>query len=177
MKLEQMAVILAQASSVFSNYTLTKEAIKTWHSLFANTDLEEFHAAMRTCVKEPGRSFFPAPGEVNKIILQAKRLNLPDADEAWSRLLSFASGGNSSAAYEYLRGNEVGLRALDRVTFHSLRYADIETELPWIRKEFISSYNEISQSIESKEAVYIGREEAKAILNGPLKQLFVKGAE
>ena len=177
MKLDQMAVVLAQASSVFSNFTLTKEAIKTWQSLFANEDFESFHAALRICIKEPGRSFFPTPGEVNKVILQAKKLDIPDADEAWVRLLGFASGGNSSGAYEYLSGNEAGLRALDRVTFHSLRYADIETELPWIRKEFISSYNEISQSIESKEAVYIGREEAKAILNGPLKQLFIKGAE
>ncbi len=175
MKLEQMAMILAQASSVFSNFTLTKEAIKTWHSLFANTDLEEFHAAMRTCVKEPGRSFFPTPGEVNKVILQAKRMNMPDADEVWCTLLGYASGGDSSGAYRYLNGNEAGLRALDRVTFHSLRYADIETELPWIRKEFINSYNEITESIQSKEAVYIGREEAKAILNGPLKQLLAKG--
>lgn len=176
MKLEQMAVILAQASSVFSNFTLTKEAIKTWHSLFSDTDIEAFHAAMRTCVKEPGRSFFPTPGEVNKIILQARKLNLPDADEAWTNLLRFAAGGDSSGAYKYLAGNEAGLRALDRVTFHSLRYADIETELPWIRKEFISSYNEISESIEKKEQVYIGRDEARAILNGPLKQIFIKGA-
>lgn len=171
MKLEQMAVILAQASSVFSNFTLTKEAIKTWHSLFSDTGFEQFHAALRICVKEPGRSFFPTPGEVNKIILKMDKLQIPDADEVWTTLLRFASGGDELGARKYLIDNEAGERALNQVSFHSLRYSDIETELPWIRKEFMKAYQEISENAEQRDYIAIGREQAKNILSNLTKQI------
>lgn len=171
MKLEQMAVVLAQASSVFSNFTLTKEAIKTWHSLFSETSLETFHAALRICIKEPGRSFFPTPGEVNKIILKMKMAEIPDGDEVWCTLLNYASGGAEDLADKYLMNNEAGQRALRQVSFHALRYSDIETELPWVRKEFLRAYAEISESASARSQIYIGKQEAAKILGNISKAI------
>jgi len=164
MNIKETALILAQVSVTFPNFTLTSEAIKAWYGLFQNEAYEVFHSAMRLAVKEPGREFFPTPGQIQKIITEIKLGELPHADEVWTKVLQFASQGNEAGAREYLKGNVAGERALNRVSFRSLRMANVDTELPWLRKEFIQSYTEHTELDARVKFITIGRDEARQLL-------------
>jgi len=164
MNIKETALILAQVSVTFTNYSLTSEAIKAWHGLFQNESAEVFKTAMCLAAKEAGREFFPTPGVIQKIIYEIKQEKLPSADEVWVRVLQFASQGDEAGARKFLEGNAPGTRALNRVTFHALRMANIETELPWLRKEFIQSYTEHEVADARNQFIEIGREEARKLL-------------
>jgi hypothetical protein len=108
--------------------------------------------------------FFPTAGEVQKHLNAIQKPPLPAADEVWDALNRFAGGGNERAALDYLEGNYPGQVALRRVTFHALRYADIETRLPWLRKEFIEAYESHVERQEKNGHIEITHNEAKNVL-------------
>lgn len=171
MKIEEFTMIIGKAKLVFPNFTLTPEVIKAWFDLFQEEPAELFHTAMRAAVKEPGRAFFPTPGEVQTYIVRLRTGEKPSGDEVWVKLLACAAKGDELAAARVVDGNPAGQKALRRVTFHSLRYANIETELPWVRKEFIQSYDDHTERAEKNGHIELTQAEAKDVLGNLTKAI------
>ncbi len=71
MDLRQTTLILNKFRLAFPNFELTENAIKLWHELFYSEAPDIFNMALLMAVKEPGRAFFPSPGEVQAYILKS----------------------------------------------------------------------------------------------------------
>lgn len=165
MKLEEMAEILGKKALLFSNYRLTANVIKAWADHFQGTDIANFAPAFTAAINEPGRSFFPSPGEVSKY-LEATEPQLPGAAEVWEHLCGMVAG--SANPWVYLSENRAGQIALKSIGWHTIKYGDTEKDLPFRKREFIQIYNTVTQSNEVKGRVVaaIGAEESKKLLNG-----------
>lgn len=175
MKLEEMAAILGKKALLFANYKLTSSVIKAWSDHYQGTSIEDFAPALTAAINEPGRSFFPSPGEVSKY-LEATKPQLPEAALVWERLCGMAAG--SANPWVYLSDNRAGQIALESIGWSTIKYGDTEKELPFRKREFIQIYNRIAESCETRGRVMqaIGHEEAKKLLNG-LSPKLLEGAK
>lgn len=173
MKLEEMTEILGKKAILFSNFKLMPTTIKAWFDHFRSLSRQEFEPAITAAINEPGRAFFPSPGEITRY-LNATKPQLPDAGEVWSKLLTLAaSRGNP---WLYLEGNPVGQVALRHVGWDTIKFSDIEKELPFRKREFIQVYNHTLEANQVKDRAVdaIGAIEAKHVLNGITKQIEAK---
>lgn len=85
MTLKEAIFILNKYRLAFPNFELTENTIKLWHELFEQEPPKVLDDALRAAVKEPGRQFFPTPGDVQAYILKAMPLILTmKASEALS---------------------------------------------------------------------------------------------
>ena len=141
MKLEESTFTLGQASLLFPNVSLTKDAFKAWHKLFENEDPQKFQAAVTALVTEPGRVFFPTPGEVTAMMMKLERPTEPSPDELWTIACKGASAGMSiEAAEDHMRQHSKrAARALRSVGWERIRYADFDRDLPFVRRDFIEA--------------------------------------
>lgn len=72
MTLKQLTLILTRYSLLFPNSEFSELTFGVWHDLFSAEDPKMFQAGVRAAVMQHGRSFFPAPGEVNEELSRIK---------------------------------------------------------------------------------------------------------
>jgi hypothetical protein len=145
---------------------LTTQAIKSWAELFAEYSVEHFHAALQSAVRKPGQQFFPTPGQVQAELNTLCGIKFAEAGIVWEQLLRFAASGYPlGQVLESLGSNDPAKSALRQVGYDVIRLADIESELPWKKKEFISAYKEFQEKYEQTSRVEISHEQSKKLLN------------
>lgn len=168
MEISETALILGKYCLTYPNTTMTKEAITVWHELFESETAENFLSAIRTACKEPGRQFFPTAGEIAAILKTIKHGPKQLAGDVWNLTIRACqnSGYTKKDLIRDLTGNQAAISAIRQIGFDRIRFADIEEELPWLRKEFFKAYEDFDERNEHVEQVKIGREEAKRILEG-----------
>lgn len=152
MKLEELTNILAVAAQLFPNAALSTAHYWLWHSLFANDSADAFSRALQVVLKEPGRKWFPTPGEVNAVLAESKKTEAErmTSVEAWNAVVERAEKNppkgfpavERSAARKFprLHAALMAIGGLERV-----RFAD-ESEIQWVRKAFIEAYHELEQA-------------------------------
>lgn len=137
-----MARVLNAAYATFPHLTLTPHAIAQWFTLFGACDAATFSAALNQAVKSSNARFFPVPGEVNQIIFKRSETPAPLGVEVWEACVELAQRGRGlSDAQKVFADNDRALKAIRAVGWDRIRYADLETELPFIRKDFVSYYD------------------------------------
>lgn len=144
MKREEIAKILVAAACVFPTVTLTPDAINIWFTLFKQVEAKVFYAALFVCIKEAGRKFFPTPGEVNEILLRDSIRHIT-AEEVWEFAVSQAARSQSCFSEtqklilgEFLENAETAARS---VGWSRIRFANTESELCFVRRDFINTFN------------------------------------
>lgn len=159
--LEQMATILGRAVMGFPNFTISREFIHAWHQNFQLCDVGKFAAALTAATNEPGRQFFPTYGDIQTYLLKSER----NAAEAWELAVGAAKNSLDEAHLMNEFGEESLLfRTIMAVGWSRIRYANIEKELDFIRKEFLRFYKELEEGVEKRDVFAIGREQSKQIL-------------
>lgn len=68
MTLAETVVTLNKYALLYPTIELTDLTLKLWAELFSEVPVADFDKAMTAAVKEPGRTWFPSPGEVQKYI-------------------------------------------------------------------------------------------------------------
>lgn len=92
MKIEELAATLGKSALLFQGYKMTPEVVKAWFELFQNTEMQIFEQAMKMAVLAPGRTFFPAPGEVQEYIVKSSLSGQYSPEEAWQIANEIADG-------------------------------------------------------------------------------------
>jgi len=163
MTLEDVTKILGLAKLVFPNVSLSREAFRMWHKLFEDHDAAKFNAAILALIKEPGRVFFPTPGEVIGMMQGIDSREKCAPESLWEIAVNLACRGLSlkAATSEMLKYSKRAARALRSVGWDRIRYADTITELPFVRKEFLSAV----ESIKENENEQLSRTEAASMLS------------
>lgn len=74
--------------------------------------------------------------------------------EIWERLRRKARAGVSeSELFRILKNYPRVLRAVKAIGWDRIRFANIETELPWVRKEFLAAFEQIREGDYTKESL------------------------
>lgn len=160
MTLSEMTTVLGVAAEFFPTVSVTPQMAKAWLILFQNRDAMEFGSAMMAVCAEPGRKFFPTPGELTARLLGVASQS--SAEEAWELCLRLASKSLDwdDAEKELQARSRAAAHAAFSVGWDRVRYSDIERELPFIRKNFLSAF----ESFDETAAARISDAEAKRIL-------------
>lgn len=90
MERTELVKILSKYGLYFPQYSITEPLIKLWHEDFGSLDAYDFELALKTCINEPGRAFFPAPGEVRKHLSRFQSHEQYSPDQAWNLALEIA---------------------------------------------------------------------------------------
>jgi hypothetical protein len=161
MTLKELGFIMAKAKGLFPNYELTPEIVGVWFELFHKYDAVAFQAAMHAAAIEPNREFFPTPGAVTKYMQPKEK---PPA-EIWERLRLFAQNSASLGSIERYFGKDSAImRAVRAIGWDRVQYANLEKELPFIRKDFIQYLTEMRERENHNSQIHACREHAKALL-------------
>lgn len=139
MKLSEITLTLGQVATVFQNVTMSEPTLRMWHKLFENEDSQRFQAAIIAIIKEPGRVFFPTPGEV---VAMLQRMNEGDnaPGDLWEMACLLARGGlNTEQMVERMSETSPrAARALRSIGWDRVRYTD-NSELHYVRREFLEA--------------------------------------
>lgn len=156
------AKILMAITGVFSSFRPNEMTHPTWHRLLGGLSMSDVISALDSYVAS-GAEFAPTPGQLLKIL---ERRALPEAekvtpDEAWAMAISAASVGT-------LKGlnHERTLNAIQQIGFERLRYADLETALPFVRRDFITAYERSAERDEQQHEALPAAENIRQIING-----------
>lgn len=137
MNREETKKILAAISATYTNVTINPGSVDLWHKI-----LEPFHysqvedaclAFFRTSSKFP-----PVPGEIFQTLKKKVAKHTISAEDAFRVALA------ASSPY-YKRTEPIHpriFRVMDGIGWERLRTAD-ETDMHWIRRDFIKSYEAI----------------------------------
>jgi len=148
------------------NLTLTPQTIRAWHELFSEDAALEFQAALNGSLKQPGRAFFPTPGEVNACLLILKHGQTPPALEVWELINKFARGSIPIAQVEkQLQHNHAAISALRQVGYNTIRYSNIETDLLFRKRDFERLYEDAAKKNEQTTRLEITKGAAVKMLS------------
>ena len=149
MKLSEMAAILNMEYLHYPAVKLSEPLIKSWHDHFTNQDPKVFQAAFREAATKIINGFPPVPAQVSAVI-KLSRTSI-DAESVFEDLcLGARKGASEARAHEKYANNEPALRALNAIGgWDTIRLADLKTELPFRKREFIRVYNDSSEQTEA----------------------------
>jgi hypothetical protein len=164
MKLEEISLLLAKYSLPYATFSLSVPAIKLWYELFREESILDLEFAFRILVKQPGRLYFPTPGEVTEAINSLHREREVTSGAAWALILKYAQNGSE---YRYVQdalktsGDKATLEAINILGWDNIKTADVKKDLPWIKKDFERHRKEYVDNSSKYEHIQIERDQAK----------------
>lgn len=185
MTLEQMGFQLAKSALLYSNFTLTKEVVRAWFETLSEVSMEDFAKAMIAINRQPGRVFFPTPGEVTRELIALKNGTQFTPEEAWLVAVEVAKGAgrdpekkkkiyrerNLASQAAFIRSLKAFYdRLLTATAPYNPRGSTVTTEaMEWLRREFIADYK-VQLNSKEKEST-----RGNLALNSTEKQLVEMG--
>ena len=145
MNSEELGKLLGRVIGSYQNFILTPLTNELWAEAIGHLDYEVAVKALRIYVAQ-GKDFPPNEGHIRKI---AAQLLTPiehrvTAGEVWEQCVAAAARSlTRDAVAEQFQGNPRALSAIRQVGWDRIRYADIQTELDFVRKDFIRLYDEM----------------------------------
>ena len=161
---KELAEILGSVRKVFPNYVLETEALELWYALFETYHADDFLTAILSAVKEPGRQFFPTPGEVNKYLEAASGQIAMTSGEAWNLVYKNCLQEQSKFLEKHA-SNPALVIATQQIGLRRIALSDMERELPFLRKEFIRTYEQNLHKVELQRNFEISRGQATKMLD------------
>lgn len=161
---KELVEILGSVRKVFPNYVLETEALELWYALFEMHHADDFLTAILSAVKEAGRQFFPTPGEVNKYLEAFSGQIAMTAGEAWNLVYKNCLKEQSEFLERYA-DNRALVIATQQIGLRRIALADMERELPFLRKEFIRTYEQNLHKAELQRTFEVSRGQAAKMLD------------
>ena len=158
MKTDELASIMKMISGCFQNFKVTPDAATAWYALMGDCERELIERAVVAYCKT--EKFPPTPGDILKLYSEFAPKELT-AEEAWPHVIKAAG---TYGRYHAPRARQVLQAISDRVYLSAKQTgwdricsANIETELPFVRKDFIGIYDHMSQQHATDKRLGIDR--------------------
>ena len=137
----QIAKLLTIINGTYPNFQANQATSKIWLEILKDEDASLAYKALIAYVSE-GHAFAPNPGQIKKIISKWRSANELLAEEAW---MLAVEGAKTGTLPKIIKEHPAASFAVRSVTWEKIRYADIETELPFVRNQFISAFNNMAE--------------------------------
>jgi hypothetical protein len=139
--------LLMGIQAVFPTFDVSALLLGVWASVLEYWPYETARAAVMAYLGEPVQ-FPPRPGDINeRCIKLTKALDgRPPAAAAFADVCKCASQSmGETQVQETFADNPSALAAIRQVGYQRIRYANLETELTWLKKDFERHYNDHSE--------------------------------
>ena len=157
---ETKQILMAIRTVYGSRFEATSELLDIWSLILGEHPYDEAQQALRVFLSNDSK-FPPVPGEINQIILKRSAKQTPLAVEVWDACVSLAQkGGDSDKAQKLFATNQNALRAIRAVGWDRIRYGDLETDLPFIRKDFMAYYDQMAEQDSDRKLLMTDRKAA-----------------
>lgn len=167
MTLSEVGLTLTKYSLLFPNSSLSPEVIKVWHQIFKDESVEDFHAAFLITIKRSAQKFMPVPGEIYQAIKSIHNSTTADPELVWNEVITLAERGfENLAAITHFGMDPVAQHAIRATGMTNIRTANIQTQLPFIRKQFIQTYKDRLDQVSDRKHIEISHQQSKEILRG-----------
>lgn len=145
----EITKLISIIATAYQNFQVTQLTTDLWQDIIGGMDYELAAKALRIYISQ-GKDFPPNPGHIKQIAISlTKPIEYKQtAAEAWELCCMGASGGKNGHPSLSPRGHAAARQAgWDRI-----RYADFETELPFVRNNFIRAYESMEERDEEFES-------------------------
>lgn len=142
MKNEETSKILLAIATVFSNFRTNEITLPTWHRLLKEFEYKNIIEALDSYIAT-GKEFAPTPGQLIQILKNktTKGEALITPDEAWEIVVGVAASGCSENSMKQAKERcPKAIKAAGQIGWYRIRYADLERELAFVRRDFIDAY-------------------------------------
>lgn len=161
MKPSELAEVLSLGKRAFPNYVMDAKTYELWFQLFCQYSIEQFVTGFFAVIRQSGRTFFPTPGEVMSAL---KETQDKTAIEYWNDILQSYRLTQEQYLAKHRENSSLKI-AIYHVGWKNIFMADTQKELPWLRKEFLATYDYLEGIKETKNNYLISEENAKRILD------------
>lgn len=167
---DEVKLLVMGVKAVFqSRFEVTPELLDMWQAVLGAQSYADGQQAVLVFLSGDNK-FPPLPGEINQIIAKRNQAEIPLGVEVWEQCVSFARQGRGDG---YVRGqfadNNRALSAIRAVGWDRIRYADLETELPFVRKDFIAYYDRMVE-YDGERQMLLTSDEARGVLKSLASQ-------
>lgn len=134
----EIAKLVQITQGNYPNWKPSEITPEVWLELLKDFPWDAIKKALKIYMSQP-HEFAPNPGQLIGIIKQRCAPHKLTPDEAWS----IAVGASCSG-----RLHEIDPRAAaaaQQVGVSRIRYADLETEIPFVRRDFIAAYERMEE--------------------------------
>ena len=139
-------------SEVYDDFYTSEEKVNIWASVLSEITIEQARKAMMIIVKTDTKA--PVPARILQVINEEKKLETNMAEPPsiiWERVIGLAAKGERGEQIFNQSESERTKRAVRSVGgFERLRLAEIDV-LPFLRKDFITNYSEITVYEDTKQ--------------------------
>lgn len=152
---ESITKALTMAGALFENYTPSADKVRALSVFFRDVDTRQFLDALGMTLREPGRKFFPTPGEIQESLNKLKADKKLTSAQIFGQLRAFVRRGmTEKQAYQRLRstGDAAGLQALRIITYDAIRDTPSH-EMHFLERRFTSAYRDVETLSTEREAV------------------------
>lgn len=180
MTIQETAVIMEAIRLAYQRTAVMTQAdaektLGLWSAIYAETPYEEVNYAVKKYIMTNTSGYPPTPGQLNKIIAEAKMSELPTADESWALVREAISNGLYGSEEEFNRLPDTCKRIVGSPS--QLRdWAMLDAQgLNVVRSTFLRRYAEVLAKDEELLALPNKMAETrKSLAQGKLKQLVEK---
>ena len=170
---EQLATLLTTASAFYTGFQLTKERGDAWYAVIGEM---EYGAAARAFKRHFAISKYPpTPAEIMDLVsLDANPIHVP-GDKAWFFVLEAAARfgvhhGEKARAYLIGICPEI-YECAKRIGWTRICHSDQITELPFVRRDFIQSYEKATGDREFRRKLGLPESEPRQPLSSVARDL------
>lgn len=165
---EEIHKILTKISSLYQNFQISPTTAELWLEIFGAFQYCDVSAAALEYFQSPA-AYPPTPGQLMAKLREKAKTLVPTADDSWELVIKLAR--HVSALDMALVPPSIQ-RAMRGIGWDRVAYADVQKELPWIRKEFLANYeqeieNEITRNL---ELLLLRRNNVDALPSGDAKR-------
>lgn len=152
---ESITKALTMAGALFENYTPSADKVRALSVFFRDVDTRQFLDALGMSLREPGRKFFPTPGEIQESLNKLKANKKLTSAQIFGQLRAFVRRGlPESDAYLRLKstGDSAALQALRIITYDAIRNTSTD-EMHFLERRFTRAYEDVETLSTEREAL------------------------
>lgn len=164
---EETSKILLAITGVFSSFRPNEMTLPTWFRLLGAIQMQDVINALDSYIAT-GAEFAPTPGQLIQLM---QRKSLPHSekitpDEAWHMVERVAAGSCNPQSMAFLQKEcPRGMAAASQIGWNRIRYADLEKEIAFVRRDFIAAYQRTTERDALERQALTAPEQVKALVN------------
>lgn len=174
-----ISMCLMRAKSAYPHQIVNEQVLQTWFDLFKNEHDQVFNTAFLHTLKT--FDYFPTFAKVQENIIKVKQalrarqgVKERSAPSEWTHILKYASRNDFKGVLGYVSKCRASKQALDAIGFDNIRLANVESELQWLRKEFLQIWENVNNQQESNEVIGLSHDQAVAQLENIQQKAEIK---
>lgn len=167
MTIQETSKILLAITGIFSNFRANEMTLGTWFRLLGAIEMQDVINALDSYIAT-GAEFAPTPGQLIQLM---QRKSLPHAekitpDEAWEMVEITAAGSCKPQSMAFLQKEcPRAMAAASQIGWNRIRYADLEKEIAFVRRDFIQAYQRTTERDALNRQALAAPEQVLALVN------------